>query len=312
MHSSTSIAIRLRIEHRRRLHQVLAERDRRELERQAARRAATPRLHRLGEPAEVQVAVDELRPRVADADDRPPASRRARSPAWSDARWMKPARSRPPNQRALRRESGIVRIYVTGEIPPAVAAALAEDFELVGAPEVDGILSLLTTTVDAALLDRAGPGLRIVANYAVGVNNLDLDAARSHNVLVANTPDVLTRPTAELALTLMLSLLRRVTEANLLAARLDQGGGDLQDPLRRDMALIGATERSRDHAFTAQLRLPGRLQDAAETRQRLLDRPVDVAAVVGLRSREEDADLIKVPAHIERPLEAPLVGDQNR
>jgi glyoxylate reductase len=105
-----------------------------------------------------------------------------------------------------------VRIYVTGAVPSAISGVLAEDFEVVDAVEgADGILSLLTTTVDAALLDRAGPQLRLVANYAVGVNNIDLDAARARGVLVANTPDVLTRPTAELAVTLMLTLLRRVT-----------------------------------------------------------------------------------------------------
>src|SRR5690242_16126227 len=51
--------------------------------------------------------------------------------AAREARWMNPARSRPANQRALRRESGIVRIYVTGVVPSAVAAALAGDFEVV-------------------------------------------------------------------------------------------------------------------------------------------------------------------------------------
>ena len=110
-----------------------------------------------------------------------------------------------------------MRIYVTGQIPAAVRAALAEDFELAESPEgAVGILSLLTTAVDASLLDRAGPQLAVVANYAVGVNNIDLDAARARGVLVANTPDVLTRPTAELTVTLMLALLRRVTEGDRL------------------------------------------------------------------------------------------------
>jgi glyoxylate reductase len=104
---------------------------------------------------------------------------------------------------------------VTGRVPAAVDAALHEDFELVDSPVgADGILSLLTTTVDDAYLERAGAGLRVVANYAVGVNNIDLDAARSRGVVVANTPDVLTRTTAELAITLTLSLLRRVTEGD--------------------------------------------------------------------------------------------------
>jgi glyoxylate reductase len=100
-------------------------------------------------------------------------------------------------------------------VPGAVAAALDERFELVDGPEgADGILSLLTTTVDDAYLERAGPALRVVANYAVGINNIDLEAARARGVVIANTPDVLTRTTAELAITLTLSLLRRVTEGD--------------------------------------------------------------------------------------------------
>jgi glyoxylate reductase len=122
-----------------------------------------------------------------------------------------------------------VRIYVTGPVPSAIAAALASDFEVADVAEgADGILSLLTTTVDAALLDRAGPQLRIVANYAVGVNNIDLDAARARGVLVANTPDVLTRPTAELAVTLMLTLMRRVTEGDRLIRRREPWGFSLE------------------------------------------------------------------------------------
>jgi lactate dehydrogenase-like 2-hydroxyacid dehydrogenase len=90
-----------------------------------------------------------------------------------------------------------------------------EAFTLADNPEgADGILSLLTTRVDGALLDRAGPQLRIVANYGVGVDNVDLEAARARNVLVANTPDVLTDATAELAIALTLALLRRVAEGD--------------------------------------------------------------------------------------------------
>ncbi len=112
------------------------------------------------------------------------------------------------------------KVHVTGWIPAAVEAALAESFELVGAPQgADGVLSLLTTTVDAAYLDGAGPQLRVVANYGVGYNNVDVGAATERGVVVANTPDVLTRATAELALALTLSLLRRVTEGDRLIRR---------------------------------------------------------------------------------------------
>jgi len=115
------------------------------------------------------------------------------------------------------------RVHVTEPVLDEVTATLAADFELVDGPEgADGILSLLTTTVDGTLLDRAGPQLRVVANYAVGVNNIDLDAAAARGVVVANTPDVLTRTTAELAVGLMLALLRRIAEGDRFVRRGDE------------------------------------------------------------------------------------------
>jgi glyoxylate reductase len=78
---------------------------------------------------------------------------------------------------------------------------------------------MLTDRVDDELLDAAGPQLRVVANYAVGLDNVDLDACRRRGVVVANTPDVLTGTTAELAIALMLALLRRVAEGDRLIRR---------------------------------------------------------------------------------------------
>ena len=115
------------------------------------------------------------------------------------------------------------RVHVTGGLPQRIEAALAEDFELQAEPEgADGVLSLITTRVDGAFLDRAGPQLQVIANYGVGLNNIDLDEAERRGIVVANTPDVLTRTTAELAVTLMLSLLRRVVEGD----RFLRGGGE--------------------------------------------------------------------------------------
>jgi glyoxylate reductase len=114
------------------------------------------------------------------------------------------------------------RVHVTSTVLDEVATALAESFELVDDPEgADGVLSLLTTRVDAAFLDRAGPQLQVVANYAVGVNNIDLAAAAERGVVVANTPDVLTRTTAELAVGLVLALLRRIAEGDRFVRRGD-------------------------------------------------------------------------------------------
>lgn len=81
------------------------------------------------------------------------------------------------------------------------------------------LVTLLTDRVDAELLDAAGPGLKVVANVAVGFNNVDVPAARERGVVVTNTPDVLTDATAELTWALILSITRRVGEGERLVRR---------------------------------------------------------------------------------------------
>ncbi len=83
----------------------------------------------------------------------------------------------------------------------------------------DGLMLMLTDRVDDELLDAAGPQLRVVADYAVGVDNVDLAACRRRGVVVANTPGVLTESTAELTVALVLALLRRVAEGDRLIRR---------------------------------------------------------------------------------------------
>ncbi len=87
---------------------------------------------------------------------------------------------------------------------------------LAGVRGANGLLTMLTDRVDAELLDSAGPGLRVLANHAVGFDNVDLDAATVRGVVVANTPDVLTETTAELTLALALDVARRVSEGDRL------------------------------------------------------------------------------------------------
>lgn len=79
----------------------------------------------------------------------------------------------------------------------------------------DALVCVLHDRIDAAML-AAAPRLKVVANCAVGVDNIDLDAAAKANVAVTNTPEVLTEATAELAFTLMLAVARRIGEGERL------------------------------------------------------------------------------------------------
>ncbi|HWG56985.1 MAG TPA: NAD(P)-dependent oxidoreductase [Gaiellaceae bacterium] len=109
------------------------------------------------------------------------------------------------------------RVHVAARVPVPVQEAFEREFELVPEPDdVAGLVPTPTVRVDDALLDRCGPRLRVVANYAVGLDNVDLGAARERGVVVTNTPDVLTRATAELTLALLLALVRRVAEGDRL------------------------------------------------------------------------------------------------
>ena len=77
---------------------------------------------------------------------------------------------------------------------------------------VDGVLTLLTDRVDDEFLDAAGPGLRVVSNYAVGFDNIDVAACARRGIPVGNTPGVLTETTADLAWALLMAAARRVSE----------------------------------------------------------------------------------------------------
>ncbi len=78
----------------------------------------------------------------------------------------------------------------------------------------DGVLALLTDRVDDAFLDAAGPQLKVVSNYAVGFDNIDVPACARRGVRVGNTPGVLTETTADLAWALLMAAARRLPEAD--------------------------------------------------------------------------------------------------
>jgi glyoxylate reductase len=78
----------------------------------------------------------------------------------------------------------------------------------------EGLLTLLTDRVDAELLDAAGPQLKVVSNYAVGFDNLDIPELTQRRIPAGNTPGVLTETTADLAFALMMAAARRVDEGS--------------------------------------------------------------------------------------------------
>jgi glyoxylate reductase len=121
----------------------------------------------------------------------------------------------------------MARCFVTRELPGVAVARLAAEHDVevwperlpptaeelrTRAREAEGLLTMLTDRVDAPLLD-ACPRLRAIANYAVGVDNIDLEAAAARGIPVGNTPDVLTDATADLAFALLLAAARRLPEA---------------------------------------------------------------------------------------------------
>ena len=78
----------------------------------------------------------------------------------------------------------------------------------------DGVVTLLTDRVDDGFLDAAGPQLKVVSNYAVGFDNVDVPACTARGVAVGNTPGVLTETTADLAFALLMAAARRLPEGD--------------------------------------------------------------------------------------------------
>ncbi|MEI7761254.1 MAG: D-glycerate dehydrogenase [Thermoleophilia bacterium] len=184
------------------------------------------------------------------------------------------------------------RVHLSEHLPAEVEQALAASFEIV--PSVtgaDGVVAMLTVTVDDAYFEAAGSQLKVVANYAVGVNNIDLDAARRRGIVVSNTPDVLTGATAEIALTLMLSLLRRVTEGDRFVRRQEPWQFSLEFMLGERLAgktllIVGSGRIGRETA---------RLAEAFGAVPVLAGRNADLDALLG----EADIVSLHVPLTAE-------------
>ena len=119
-------------------------------------------------------------------------------------------------------------LYITRLLPQPVLDAIPRHYHMLAEPtdrpptaeelrrgftEADAVICTLTDRIDASLLAQT-TRLKIIANYAVGHNNIDLPAASQHGIIVTNTPDVLTDSTADLTWALLLAVSRRVVEGD--------------------------------------------------------------------------------------------------
>ena len=89
---------------------------------------------------------------------------------------------------------------------------LTKDKLISNSSECDGILSSLTEKFDADIISKLSKKVKIISNFAVGFRNIDLDAAKKKNIIVTNTPDVLTDATTEIVILVLLGAARRAKE----------------------------------------------------------------------------------------------------
>jgi len=137
------------------------------------------------------------------------------------------------------------------------------------------LVPTLNDTIDASLLGRAGPNLRLIANYGSGFDHIDVQTARQRGILVSNTPGVLTDDTADMTMTLILTVMRRFKEgANLMQSGDWQGwspsallgarvGGKRLGIL--GMGRIGGAVARRAHSFGMQIHYHNRKRIHSET-----------------------------------------------
>ena len=107
----------------------------------------------------------------------------------------------------------LIKTVADVEIYPSDEDPIPREVLLDKVQDIDGLLPMLTDKVDQTLLDR-GKRLKVVSNYAVGYNNIDVNEATKHGVMVTNTPDVLTDTTADCAFMLLMAISRRLVEVD--------------------------------------------------------------------------------------------------
>ncbi|MCR4398895.1 MAG: D-glycerate dehydrogenase [Firmicutes bacterium] len=180
-----------------------------------------------------------------------------------------------------------MRVYVTRKLPDEVAGILTPFFEveswphedvpvsrsalLSGVETADGLVRLLTDRIDRSVLDGARR-LKIVANVAVGFDNVDVGACTERGIAVTNTPGVLTESTADLAFALLLAAARRIPEAQDALKRFEWKAWSLMFLTGRDvhsatlgivgMGRIGRAVARRAAGFSMRILYYSRRRDA--------------------------------------------------
>jgi glyoxylate reductase len=183
------------------------------------------------------------------------------------------------------------------------------------------IVCLLTDAIDAPLLDAAGASLKVVANVAVGYNNIDVAACRARKVVVTNTPDVLTNACADFTWALILAITRRLGEGERVVRAGAWTGWALDYMLGTElrgkqlgivgMGRIGRAVAEKAPAFGMQVAYSARTPTALEAAAHMpLDRLLATSDVVSLHcpSTEETRHLINEKALMRMKRSAYLIN----
>ncbi len=196
-------------------------------------------------------------------------------------------------------------VVLTAAFPPITRDLLASHFDVIEYPtehdrteddvitlvaEADAAITLLSDPVTRRVLE-SNPNLRIVSNFAVGFNNIDVEAARDLGVVVTNTPGVLTEATADLTMALMLAVMRRVVEGD---AEIRATGRCEWEPLK----LLGTSLQGKRLGIIGM----GRIGSAVATRARAFGMDV-----IGVRKSEPLDELLATSDVIS--IHAPLTAE---
>ncbi|MFJ7825877.1 2-hydroxyacid dehydrogenase [Psychrobacillus sp. NPDC096623] len=146
------------------------------------------------------------------------------------------------------------KIYITRKLPEEIVEPLREKFEVqmwhseekgmtyeeikTNAKDAHALWTMLSDNIDRALIESL-PNLKVISNFAVGFNNIDIEAAKEHGIVVTNTPGVLTETTADLTFALLLATARRITEVE---QEIRSGNWTSWSPMKyTGMDIFGAT-----------------------------------------------------------------------